>query len=107
MLEIQQAQRVAHHPGITEMGRDLIPRVLIARCGVHNDHNRKGYGRKIFDWVLVEVIQSSIGARLLILHVDKDNKGGRAFWKTCGFRSGAGGKNILMWLDLYIYADNS
>ena len=65
------------------------------------DHQRKGYGRKMLDWVLAEVIQSSIGARQLILHVDKDNRGGRQFWRTYGFRNGAGAKNILMWLDLY------
>ena len=34
-------------------------------------------GRRIFDWALAEVIQSSVGARLLILHVDRDNRGGR------------------------------
>ena len=89
------------------MGRDVIPSVLIARFGVHIDHHRKGYGRKIFDWVLAEVSQSNIGARLLILHVNKDNRGGRAFWKANGFINAAGGKNILMWLDLYTYADNS
>ena len=107
LLEVQHAQRVARRPGITEMGRDVIPSVLIARFGVHIDHHRKGYGRKIFDWVLAEVSQSNIGARLLILHVDKDNRGGRAFWKANGFINAAGGKNILMWLDLYTYADNS
>ena len=101
VLELQQAQQVARQPGIEEIGRDLIPSVLIARFGVDKEHQRKGHGRRIFDWSLAEVIQSSVGARLLILHVDKENKGGREFWKACGFRSGAGKKNILMWLDLY------
>jgi len=41
--------------------------------------------------------------RLMILHVDKDNNGGRAFWRQIGFRQGAGAKNILMWLDLFEY----
>ena len=92
---------MAKQPRIAELGRDLLPSVLIARFGVHKDHQGTRYGRKMFDWVLAEVIQSSIGARLLILHVDKDNKGGRGFWKACGSRSGAGARNILMWLDLY------
>ena len=101
VLEVGQAQEVARQPGIAEIGRDLIPSVLIARFGVHKDHQRKGYGRRIFDWALAEVIQSSVGARLLILHVDRENRGGREFWKSCGFRSGGGTSNILMWLDLY------
>jgi GNAT superfamily N-acetyltransferase len=108
VLELRQAHQMAKQPGISEIGRNLLPSVLIARFGVHQDHQRKGYGRKMFekmfDWVLAEVILSSVGARLLILHVDKDNRGGRDFWKACGFRNGAGAKNILMWLDLYPFA---
>ena len=64
VLELRQAQRVGRQPGIAEIGRDLLPSVLIARFGVHKDHHRQGYGRKIFDWVLAEVTQSSVGARL-------------------------------------------
>jgi GNAT superfamily N-acetyltransferase len=106
VLELRQAQQVARQPGIEELRRDLIPSVLIARFGVHKSHQRKGFGRRIFDWTLAEVIQSSIAARLLILHVDRENTGGRKFWQACGFRSGSGGKNILMWLDLYPFVAN-
>ena len=106
LLELRQAQRVARQPGIEEIGRDLIPSVLIARFGVHKDHQRRRYGRRIFDWALAEVIQGSVGARLMILHVDKENRGGREFWKACGFRSGGGAKNILMWLDLYPFVSD-
>lgn len=103
-MELKDAQQIKTQPGIAEIGRDVIPSVLIARFGVHQNHQRKGYGRIMFDWVLAEVIQSNVGARLLILHVDGDNKGGREFWKACDFRNGAGAKNILMWLDLYPFA---
>ena len=103
VLELRHAGGVRSQPGIGEIGRDLIPSVLIARFGVHKDHQRKGYGRRMFSWVLAEVFQSNIGTRMLILHVDKDNTGGRRFWKQSGFRPGSGGGNILMWLDLYEY----
>lgn len=101
LLEVRQAARVAQQPGISEIGREIVPSVLIARFGVHKDHQRRGYGRRMFDWVLAEVFQGSVGTRLLILHVDKENAGGRSFWKECGFRGGAVRKSILMWLDLY------
>ena len=102
-LGLRQARGVSRQPSVAEIGRDLIPSVLLARFGVHKDHHRAGYGRKMFDWVLAEVIQSNFGARLLILHVDRDNKGAREFWKAVGFRKGAGTSNVLMWLDLYGY----
>ncbi len=100
-LELQHAKAVAGQPGIAEIGRDVFPSVLIARFGVHKNHQRSGYSRRIFDWVLADVVQSNIGARFLILHVEKENRGGQAFWSACGFRKGSGGKRILMWLDLY------
>ena len=103
VLELKHADRVRRQPGIGEIGFDLIPSALIARFGVHKGQHRKGHGRRMFSWVLAEVIQSNIGARLLILHVDKDNKGGREFWKGIGFRQGSSARNILMWLDLYEY----
>ncbi len=61
VLELRQAQQVSQQPGIEEIGRSLIPSVLIARFGVHKSHQRRGYGRRIFDWVLAEVTQSSVG----------------------------------------------
>ena len=103
VLELNQAQQTAIQPEVVEIGHD-VPSVLIARLGVDKDHQRNGYGRRIFDWVLAEVIQSSIGARLLLLHVDKENRGGRDFWQECGFHNGSGTKNILMYLDLYPFA---
>ena len=103
VLELKHADRVRRQPGIGEIGHHLIPSALIARLGVHKNQQRKGYGGRMFSWVLAEVVQSNIGARLLILHVDKDNKGGREFWKQIGFRQGSGARNILMWLDLFGY----
>ena len=107
VLELGHARGVSRRPGIDEIGRDLIPSVMVARFGVHRDQHRQGYGRRMLDWVLAEVIQSNIGARLLILHVDKDNTGAREFWKAASFRKGSGSRKILMWLDLHGYRLNN
>ncbi len=50
LLEISQAGRVRRQPGLALIGRDSIPSVLIARFGIHKDHQRKGYGNRMFSW---------------------------------------------------------
>ena len=66
VLELQQAQQVARQPGIEEIGRDLIPSVLIARFGVDKEKwLRKSEQGDKWNRCLIEgmIVLSETGAR--------------------------------------------
>lgn len=55
-------------------GYPVQPFVLLARLGVHEDHEGKGLGGEIFKHVMAETLEYSktIGCRGLLIHAERD-----------------------------------
>ena len=50
-----------------------VPAVLLDQIGVDSKYQHQGIARLIMRWTHVEVSQSAIGARCIVLHCHKDN----------------------------------
>ena len=71
--------------GLGQVKRSDVPCILIAQFGVNEGSQGQGIGKFMLSWVRGAAIDSSIGVKLLTLHVENKNKSGRQFWVSQGF----------------------
>lgn len=90
--------------GLGQIGRTDVPCILVAQFGVDVGSQGQGIGKFMLSWVRGAAIVSSVGVKLLTLHVDNKNKPAREFWQFQGFVNfppAGSDKQSFMVYDLY------
>ena len=87
--------------GLRESKYPDMPCLLIGRLGVSQSVKRHGIGQRMVNWVYGTALNNNFGIKFLTIHVDKRNKGGRAFWESQKFeeysRDSRGPKTCMLY----------